>query len=48
VYLFAKNDRGNIDRQDLADLKDYAKILFEMTDQEIERTVEAGALEVMT
>ncbi len=45
IHLFAKNDRANIDQQELADLKEYAGILFAMTEDDIDEALAAGALE---
>lgn len=45
VYLFAKNVTENIDPTELADLKDYAKILLGLTDAQIATTVQTGELE---
>lgn len=45
VYLFAKNVTENIDPTELADLKDYAKILLGLTDAQIATAVQTGELE---
>ena len=45
IHLFAKNKRANIDQRELADLKEYAKILLGMSDEQIRMALDAGALE---
>ena len=41
---FAKNVQENIDRATLTALKDYAVILFRMTDKDIEKSLELKRL----
>ena len=45
MWLFPKNVAESINDNELADLKDYGKILFKMTDKEIEKALSAGKLE---
>lgn len=45
VHLFAKNMVENIDPTELADLKDYAKILLGLTEAQIVAALKTGELE---
>jgi hypothetical protein len=45
VYGFAKSDRGNINRKELAKLKKQAKTLLAMTDKSLTAAVNAGVFE---
>ena len=44
LYGFAKNERGNIDDDELASLKRLAKRLMNLTDDEIEKSLEGNEL----
>ncbi len=44
LYGFEKNDRTNIDRQELVALKELAKIYLKMSDRDIDIAVMAGEL----
>ncbi|CAN5562296.1 hypothetical protein BH11ARM2_BH11ARM2_35740 [soil metagenome] len=43
--MFAKNDEENLDTVELIDLKDYAKLLFALTDAQIATALQSGPLE---
>lgn len=44
AFGFAKNDQGNIDAEDEADLKKAAKLTLGFTQEDMDRLVEAGAM----
>ena len=44
AYLFLKKDRANIDKRDLADLRDLAEVYSKKTDTEIETELKNGKL----
>lgn len=45
IHVFAKNDEENLDTVELIDLKDYAKLLFALTDAQIATALQSGPLE---
>lgn len=44
AFGFAKNDQGNIDAEDEADLKKAAKLTLGFTQEDMDRLIEAGAM----
>ena len=44
VYAFAKNDRENIDRRELAEMKELATIMLAYSPAQIEQALSTGAL----
>jgi hypothetical protein len=45
IYVFAKNDRGNIDSKELQALKLLGQTLLKMTNKEIEKAITKAELE---
>ncbi|MDR2892849.1 MAG: type II toxin-antitoxin system RelE/ParE family toxin [Deltaproteobacteria bacterium] len=45
IYGFAKSSRGNVAQNELKEFKKLAKILFTMTDEQLERMLQHGDFE---
>ena len=48
VYGFAKNELDNIDKTEERDFKKLAKIMFAMTDEQIDVLLSAGKIEAVS
>jgi hypothetical protein len=44
IHLFAKNTVENIDENDLSNLKSYAELLFDLTEEQLDAAIKVGAL----